>query len=238
LPRLRPSRGKSLAGNENPMAEAQGKGELPRTFATVVHVLADAAARSPGGIALACGEKSLTYVQYLTASLASLANSRDTAGARGLRSCSAIRLICRLQCSRPDGNPDRAGSATHDHWQDRSGRPARLAIAQTRWSLISGVRPMAPTMPFLSAFALHRFVREPLELDHKWMRHLTLRHYQACGILSRRNPPLGTSTSAPKELASRVLMVERRRLQDQRSGEPVPLAFEFPVSRKAYPHTL
>jgi hypothetical protein len=58
---------------------------------------------------------------------------------------------------------------------------------------------------------LHRFVREPLELDRKWMSksHLTLRHYQACGILSRRNPPLSACTSVPKDLASRILMVER-----------------------------
>src|SRR5580692_11633725 len=70
------------------------------------------------------------------------------------------------------------------------------------------------------------------------MPHLTLRHYQACGILSRRNPPLSACTSAPKELASRILMVERRRLQDQRSREPEPLALKFSESRKAYPHTL
>ena len=82
----------------------------------------------------------------------------------------------------------------------------------------------ANAKPFLSVLALHRFVCEPLELDRKWMSkpHLTLRHDQACGILSRRNPPLSACTSAPKELASLILMVERCRLQDQRSREPVP----------------
>src|SRR6516225_5925169 len=74
----------------------------------------------------------------------------------------------------------------------------------------------------LSALALHRFVREPLELGRKWMSkaHLTLRHDQACGILFWRNPPLRACASAPKELASRLLMVEGRRLKDQRSREP------------------
>jgi hypothetical protein len=70
--------------------------------------------------------------------------------------------------------------------------------------------------PFFSALALHCFVGEPFELGHKWMPRLTLRHYQACGILFRRNPPLGACTSAPKELASRVLIVECRRFLDQR----------------------
>src|SRR5215471_14592434 len=98
----------------------------------------------------------------------------------------------------------------------------------------------ADARSFLSALALHRFVREPLELDRKWMSkaHLTLRHDQACGILFRRNPPLSACASAPKELASRIPMFERGRLQDQRPREPVPLALKFPVSSKAYPHTL
>src|SRR5262249_32827989 len=97
---------------------------------------------------------------------------------------------------------------------------------------------MSAARLFLSALALHRFVREPLELDRKWMRkaHLTLRHYQACGILVKRNPPLGACTSAPKELASRVLMIEHRRLQYQRSREPVPPALELPKVRKSFPH--
>src|SRR5215470_18060715 len=92
----------------------------------------------------------------------------------------------------------------------------------------------------LSALALHRLVREPLELDRKWMSkaHLTLCHYQACGILFRRNPPLSACASAPKELASRLLMVESRRPKDQRSGEPVSPALQFSVSGKAYPHTV
>src|SRR5215831_8089014 len=54
----------------------------------------------------------------------------------------------------------------------------------------------------------------------------------------RRNPPLGACTSAPKKLASRVLMVERRRLQDQRSREPVTFALKFSESSKPYPHSL
>jgi long-chain acyl-CoA synthetase len=47
------------------MTDAGGQGELPRTFPTIVHMLADAAARSPDRVALVCEEKSLTYVQYL-----------------------------------------------------------------------------------------------------------------------------------------------------------------------------
>src|SRR3954468_19656061 len=94
--------------------------------------------------------------------------------------------------------------------------------------------------PFLSALALHRFVREPLELDRKRMSkpRLTLRHDQARGLLSRRNPPLRACASAPEQLAARVLVVERRRIQDQRSREPVPPASNRPVSRKAYPYAL
>jgi len=40
---------------------------------------------------------------------------------------------------------------------------------------------------FLSAFALHRLVREPLELDRKRLSKgiLTLHHDQACGVLFR-----------------------------------------------------
>src|SRR5262249_2004773 len=121
------------------------------------------------------------------------------------------------------------------------GRPG--SIRGSRWAaakdLMGQNRPhAADARRVLSAFVLHRLVREPFELDHKWMPHLTLRHYQACGIPFKRNPPLGACTSAPKELASRVLMVERRRLQDQRSREPVPPASKFSKSRKAYPHTL
>src|SRR5260221_283876 len=88
------------------------------------------------------------------------------------------------------------------------------------------------------ALGLPRVVREPLELDRKWMRkaHLTLRHDQACGILFGRNPPLRACASAPRELASRILMVEGRSLKYQRSREPVPPALKFPVSGKAYPH--
>ncbi len=38
---------------------------LPHVFPTVVHMLAEAAARSPAAVALVCGERSLTYAQYL-----------------------------------------------------------------------------------------------------------------------------------------------------------------------------
>src|SRR6516165_1313439 len=87
----------------------------------------------------------------------------------------------------------------------------------------------ADARPFSSALALHRFIREPLELDRKWMSkaHLTLRHYQACRILFRRNPPLSAGKTAPKKLAYCILMVERRGLQDQTAREPVPFALKF-----------
>jgi hypothetical protein len=92
----------------------------------------------------------------------------------------------------------------------------------------------------ISAFALHRFVREPFELDHKWMTHLTLRHDQAGGIRFRRNPPLGAHTSVPEELASRILMVEHGRLQDQPASEPVSPALNIPrvFMRKLTPLTV
>src|SRR5262245_9349570 len=98
----------------------------------------------------------------------------------------------------------------------------------------------ADARPFLSAFALHRFIREPLKLDSNRVSegHITLRHYQACNILFRRNPPLGACTTAPKKLASRILMIERRRLQYQRSREPVPPASKFSESSKSYPRSL
>jgi hypothetical protein len=50
------------------------------------------------------------------------------------------------------------------------------------------------------ALALHRFVREPLELDGKWMSqaHLTLRRYQACGIFFKGNAPLSACASPQK----------------------------------------
>src|SRR5580704_13339468 len=87
-----------------------------------------------------------------------------------------------------------------------------------------------------SALALHRVVREPLELGREWMRkaHLALRHDQACGILFGRNPPLRACASAPKELAARILMVEGRRVKGQRSRESVPAALQFAVRGKAY----
>ena len=38
---------------------------LPYVFPTVVHMLADAAARAPDATALACGDRHLSYAQYL-----------------------------------------------------------------------------------------------------------------------------------------------------------------------------
>lgn len=62
---------------------------LPHVFPTVVHMLTDAAARSPDAIALACDEKFLSYAQYLRC---------VTAFARELRAhCSRgdrIALVC------------------------------------------------------------------------------------------------------------------------------------------------
>src|SRR5262245_58905138 len=142
-------------------------------------------------------------------------------------------------CSRPCSRPCRAGVGA-EFKRDIGvnvglcGRSSEM----TRWAR-AGLNP-ADARPFLSAFALHRFVREPLELDRKWMgkAHLALRHDQACGIRFRRNPPLRACAPAPKELASRVLMLEGRRLQGQRSREPVPLALKFSERSKAYPHAL
>src|SRR5262245_425084 len=122
-----------------------------------------------------------------------------------------------------------------------AGRAGRILRHSSRRSA-SGLHRHASGISIrrLSAFALHRFVREPLELDCKWMRkaHLALRHDQARDILFGRNPPLGACASAPKELAFRILMLEGSRLQQQRTRERVPLALKFSVSSKAYPHTL
>src|SRR5215475_10722552 len=74
---------------------------------------------------------------------------------------------------------------------------ARRSSEMTRWAGVG--LTLTDARPVLSAFALHRFVREPLEFDRKWMgkAHLALRHDQACGIRFRRNPPLRACASAP-----------------------------------------
>src|SRR5262245_25698142 len=89
--------------------------------------------------------------------------------------------------------------------------------------------------PSLSAFALHRFVREPLELDPNRVNKgpLALQHYQASRILFRRNPPLGACATAPKELSSRVLMIERTGLRYQCSREAVSPASKSSESGKS-----
>src|SRR5262245_21829747 len=98
----------------------------------------------------------------------------------------------------------------------------------------------ARAQSLLSATALQRLVHKPLGLDRKRVSkgHLTLRHDQACSIRLRRNPPLSACRSGPKELASCILMVEHRRLQYQRSGEPVPSALNFSISREPYTHAV
>src|SRR5262249_13144905 len=151
-----------------------------------------------------------------------------------------LQAECSRPCSRPIvRSPDRAGVGGEFKWDiGVNVGLGRRSSEMTRWAG-AGLNP-ADARPFLSAFALHRFVREPLELAREWSgkAHPTLRHDQACGVRSRRNPPLRACASAPKELASRVLMLERRRLQSQRSREPVPLALKFSERSKAYPHAL
>ncbi|HLS54852.1 MAG TPA: AMP-binding protein [Zeimonas sp.] len=57
---------------------------LPRVYPTVVHMLADAAAREPRAEALVCGERRLDYAGYL-ASVHAFAAELETLGARGAR---------------------------------------------------------------------------------------------------------------------------------------------------------
>lgn len=57
---------------------------LPRVYPTVVHMLAEAAARDPGAEALACGERRLDYAGYLR-SVAGFATELSALGARGER---------------------------------------------------------------------------------------------------------------------------------------------------------
>src|SRR5262249_11462636 len=110
----------------------------------------------------------------------------------------AVTFCCTRGCSAPGQSRSSVDVAS------MSGLPPQADLSASITDSRSGCEAI------LSALALHRFVREPLELDRKWMSkaHLTLCHYQACGILFRRNPPLSACASAPKELASRILMVE------------------------------
>jgi len=62
---------------------------LPHVFPTVVHMLAHAAGRAPHQNALICGEKRLTYAEYLRC-VAGFANELVGGGARGER----VALVC------------------------------------------------------------------------------------------------------------------------------------------------
>ena len=62
---------------------------LPHVFPTVVHMLADAAARAPESVALVCGERRLSYAQYLRC-VAGFARELIAHGARGSR----VALVC------------------------------------------------------------------------------------------------------------------------------------------------
>ena len=62
---------------------------LPRVHPTVVHMLADAAARSADATALVCGDRQLSYAQYLRC-VAGFARELVALGARGAR----VALIC------------------------------------------------------------------------------------------------------------------------------------------------
>ena len=62
---------------------------LPRVFPTVVHMLADTAARFPDQTALTCGPRSLGYAQYLRC-VAGFAEELVGYGARGGR----VALVC------------------------------------------------------------------------------------------------------------------------------------------------
>lgn len=62
---------------------------LPHVFPTVVHMLADAAERSPQAEALVCGDRRLTYAQYLRC-VAGFAQELVAQGCRGGR----VALVC------------------------------------------------------------------------------------------------------------------------------------------------
>lgn len=68
---------------------APGIGQLPKVHSTVVHMLAEAAARAGDREALACGGRRLTYAQYLRC-VAGFAHELAGAGARGGR----VALVC------------------------------------------------------------------------------------------------------------------------------------------------
>ncbi len=75
-----------LGGN---MAGSWDTSVLPRVHPTVVHMLADAAARSGSATALVCGDRQLSYAQYLRC-VAGFARELAALGARGGR----VALIC------------------------------------------------------------------------------------------------------------------------------------------------
>ena len=66
------------------MTEIAHTVELPTIFPTVMHMLADACARSPQHDALICGTETLTYAEY-TSCVAAFAHRLIQAGARGER---------------------------------------------------------------------------------------------------------------------------------------------------------
>ena len=63
--------------------------QLPHVFPTVVHMLADAATRSPSTIALVCGDQRISYAQYLRC-VAAFAHELIEHGSRGAR----VALVC------------------------------------------------------------------------------------------------------------------------------------------------
>jgi long-chain acyl-CoA synthetase len=66
-----------------------GEGALPPVWPTVVHMLADAARRRPGGFALVCGDDRLTYHAYV----ACVAGFALELRARGIGSGSRVALL-------------------------------------------------------------------------------------------------------------------------------------------------
>jgi long-chain acyl-CoA synthetase len=67
----------------------RAEGVLPKVHPTVVHMLAEAAARAGDREALVCGERRLTYAQYLRC-VAGFASELVRAGARGER----VAIVC------------------------------------------------------------------------------------------------------------------------------------------------
>jgi long-chain acyl-CoA synthetase len=64
--------------------------KLPHVFPTVVHMLADAAARAPDAVALVCGDRSLTYAQHLRC----VAGFAHELAEHGGGSDSRVALVC------------------------------------------------------------------------------------------------------------------------------------------------